>query len=166
MVIPATEVIKARRLGPGDRDLARTLFTVMAGVFEEECGVLSDAYIDHLLNRIEFWAIAAFLGDQIVGGLTAHSLPMSRVDSSEIFIYDIAVYSDFQRRGIGRLLVDTLRDEAEAIRIHQFFVAADNADFHALEFYRALRGEKSAVTFFTFTDHPQDPEQFGRKVGG
>ncbi len=54
--------IRSMRLNPGDRELARTLFATMAEVFQEECGALTDVYIDRLLSREEFWAIAAIAG--------------------------------------------------------------------------------------------------------
>jgi aminoglycoside 3-N-acetyltransferase I len=123
----------------------------MAGVFEEDCARLSDEVVDRLLARVEFWAIAAFSGDEIVGGITAHTLPMTRTGSSEVFIYDLAVRADHQRKGIGRQLVTQLRKEAAAVGIVDVFVAADNDDFHALDFYRALGGAAAPVTIFTFT---------------
>lgn len=122
----------------------------MAAVFAEECEQLSDAYVDRLLNRNDFWAIAAFIGDEIIGGVTAHTLPMTRTESSEIFVYDIAVRGDQQRKGIGRQLMMALRQMASDVGIQDVFVPADNDDGHALDFYRALGGVPSPVTFFSF----------------
>ncbi|MBC7880256.1 MAG: GNAT family N-acetyltransferase [Anaerolineae bacterium] len=139
------------RLNQGDNDLARALFALMAEVFEEECEVLSDVYLDQLLACEAFWAIAAFDGDQIIGGVTAHTLPMTRTEVSEVFIYDIAVRIDHQRKGVGRNLVQNLQDMAVESGIRVLFVSADNDDLHALDFYRALGGVASPVTFFTFT---------------
>ena len=63
-------------------------------------------------------------GTHIIGGLTAHTLPMTRDESAEIFIYDLAVRADRQRRGVGRLLINTLRADATAAGIGVVFVAA------------------------------------------
>lgn len=145
-----------KRLKAGDRELAKVLFNVMAEVFETESEELSDDYIDRLLGREDFWAIAAFADEDIVGGLTAHTLPMTRAQYSEIFIYDIAVRSDHQRKGIGRGLVAELRAQAAGVGIRELFVPADNEDVHALDFYRALGGEAAPVTIFTFTDAKND----------
>jgi aminoglycoside 3-N-acetyltransferase I len=150
--------IRSRRLTTGDRELARALFSLMAEVFEEEPRPLSDGYLDRLLARDEFWAIAAFesargdRGNRIVGGLTAHTLPMTRAETSELFIYDVAVHPAHQRKGVGRQLVTELRERATAAGIRDLFVPADNDDLHALDFYRALGGTASTVTFFTFAD--------------
>jgi aminoglycoside 3-N-acetyltransferase I len=94
--------------------------------------------------------LAATMGDEIVGGLTAHTLPMTRSESREIFIYDIAVRASHQRRGVGRLLMSHLARLAGEAGIADMFVPADDEDSHALEFYRALGGVASPVTFFTF----------------
>lgn len=128
---------------------------MMADVFSEECEQLTDGYLDRLLSREDFWAIAAFVGDDIVGGITAHTLPMTRTESSEIFIYDIAVRGDRQRKGVGRHLVTALREAAGEMGIRDVFVPADNDDVHALDFYRALGGVPSPVTFFTFSGHEE-----------
>jgi len=142
--------ITIRRLGAGDRDDARRMFATMAQVFGEVSETLADAYVDGLLARADFWAIAAYQGGDVVGGITAHTLPMTRRAASEVFIYDLAVRADMQRRGIGRTLVESLRREAIACGIHVMFVAADAEDEHALDFYRAIGGDGAPVTIFTF----------------
>jgi aminoglycoside 3-N-acetyltransferase I len=129
------------------------MFSVMAGVFEEDCAAFNHEHVNRLLARADFWALAAIEDSAIVGGITAYTLPMVRSPVSELFIYDVAVRADRQRRGIGRALMNELFAQAIAAGIAVSFVAADNEDEHAIDFYRALGGEESAVTFFTFS-HP------------
>jgi aminoglycoside 3-N-acetyltransferase I len=143
--------VHTRRLTDGDRQIARRLFALMAAVFAEDSAPLSDGYLDRLLRREAFWVVAAFVGDEVVGGITAHLLPMTRAEGSELFIYDLAVRADWRRQGIARRLVTTLREQAAAAGIQTIFVPADNDDPHALDFYQALGGVPSAVTFFTFS---------------
>lgn len=130
------------------------MFGLIADVFEEEHEVLSDAYIERLLVRDDFWAVAAVRDGEIVGGLTAHALPMTASESSVVLIYDIAVVPDHQRQGVGRSLLAWLRDAAAAGGIEELFVPADNEDAHALEFYRSAGGAASEVTHFTFAARP------------
>lgn len=143
--------VHTRRLTDGDRQIARRLFALMAAVFAEDSAPLSDGYLDRLLRREAFWVVAAFVGDEVVGGITAHLLPMTRAEGSELFIYDLAVRADWRRQGIARRLVTTLREQAAAVGIQTLFVPADNDDPHALDCYQALGGVPSAVTFFTFS---------------
>lgn len=139
-----------QRLTVADRALARELFLTMAGVFEVDAVPLGDAYLDRLLARADFRAFAALDGGGVVGGLTAHVLPMTTTERSELFLYDIAVVPARQRQGVGRALVEALREAAAAEGIDEVFVPADNDDTHALDFYRALGGAAAPVTIFTF----------------
>lgn len=142
--------VRIRRLQPADVELARQLFAVMSEAFEEERRPLSPSYVERLLLQPDFWVMAALRGDQALGGLTAHTLPMTRNESSELFIYDIAVASGERRQGIGRKLVEALRISAAESGIDVMFVPAEADDEPALDFYRALGATATAVTFFVF----------------
>jgi aminoglycoside 3-N-acetyltransferase I len=139
--------MQIRRLTDTDASLAAELFTVMASVFEEPSETLPEHYIQTLLSNDSFWALAAIEGDQIVGGLTAHTIPLTRIPVEEVFLFDIAVIHSHQRRGIGSQLVETLRS---LVHPRTVFVAADNEDTHALDFYHHINGEPAPVTIFTF----------------
>jgi aminoglycoside 3-N-acetyltransferase I len=123
---------------------------MMAEVFDEQGTPLGDDYVDGLLGSDGFWALAAIVADDVVGGITAHTLPMTRAELSELFVYDIAVAPPHQRHGIGRRLVTELRELAATVGIQDVFVLADCDDTHALDFYRSLRGTKSSVVLFSF----------------
>ena len=125
---------------------------MMASVFDEAVAELGAAYVAALLARPDFWAMTALDGEQVVGGLTAHALPMTRSREAELFIYDLAVRVDRQRRGIGRALVLATLDRARAEGLRVAFVPADEDDAHAIAFYRAIGGRASPVTLFTFGD--------------
>jgi aminoglycoside 3-N-acetyltransferase I len=148
--MPTPASYRIARLVSGDGPVARKLFSTMAEVFDEKHDTLSDQYVAELLARDALWVLAATCNDEIVGGLTAHTLPMTRSESREVFIYDIAVRADHQRRGVGRLLMAHLARLAADEGIHDLFVPADEEDAPALEFYRALGGVASPVTIFTF----------------
>jgi aminoglycoside 3-N-acetyltransferase I len=73
---------------------------------------------------------------------------MTRHERTELFIYDLAVRDDQQRRGIGRQLVEALVAEASEHGIDVVFVPADDEDTHALAFYESLGGRAAPVTMF------------------
>jgi aminoglycoside 3-N-acetyltransferase I len=145
------DYLEIKRLTPGDRREARDAFAMMTEVFGEPDEGLPDDYVDRLLADDSFWAYAAYAGSVIVGAITAHTLPMTRSASSELFIYDLAVRTDHQRQGVGTQLVQQLRRAAARAGIADVFVPADDEDVHALDFYRALGASASPVTIFTFT---------------
>jgi aminoglycoside 3-N-acetyltransferase I len=64
---------------------------------------------------------------------------MTRNESTGLFIYDLAVHPDHQRRGAGRALIPALRAKAADCAISVAFVPADNEDTHALDFLPCAR---------------------------
>lgn len=148
----SSRTLRVTRLRATDAAAAKQLFTMMGDVFEERRAPLGDAYVAMLLAREDLWVIAAFEGDEVVGGITAHVLPMTRTEAKELFIYDVAVRTDRQRTGIGRRMMAFVNDTAKAAGIGVTFVPADDEDTHAIEFYRSLGGTPAPVTMFTFED--------------
>lgn len=138
------------RLGPDDAARAQGLFTLMARVFDEEAMELGPDYVSRLLADGSFWAYAALLNGEMVGGLTAHVLPMTRAKASELMVYDLAVRQENQRQGVGRALMLRAVADAAAAGMGAVFVPAENVDVHAVDFYRALGAEPAACTVFTF----------------
>jgi aminoglycoside 3-N-acetyltransferase I len=148
MTAPPSTVV--RRVSAGETELAREAFTLMAEVFEEEHSELSVGYLERLLARDDFWAFVALDGASVVGSLTAHTLFMTTSEASEVLIYDLAVRPDRQRRGVGRALVDAVREQARLGGLSAVFVPVDDEDEHALDFYRSIGGVPSPVTLFSW----------------
>lgn len=141
--------IAIRRLEAPDSVTALAVARIMANTFGEGSGA-SSAWITRLLREDGFWFYAAFEGEDPVGGLTAHVLPITRQDGKELFIYDIAVQASHQRLGIGTKLMHAVLQAAKESGLSAAFVPADNEDQHALDFYRAIGGQAQPVTFFNF----------------
>ena len=148
-------VMQIRRLRRPDVQLARDTFVMMGKVFDEGGWTpLSHGYLLGLLGQAHVWVYAALVDGQPVGGLIAHELPMTKAESAELLIYDLAVRVDWQRRGVGRALIGQLREAGAAAGIAEAWVPADNDDAHAVEFYRRTGGAAQPVTIFTYLSGP------------
>lgn len=156
MMNEAWPVVEIRRLTVEDAELARAAFAMMSAVFDEGGETLGDAHLHGLLRRPEVWALAALAGGEPVGVLTAHLLPMTRAETFELFVYDLAVRPDWQRRGVGRALVENVLGSVDPATVSSVFVPADD-DTHALDFYRSVGGAAEAVTIFSFEPGPAAP---------
>ena len=87
----------------------------MAESVGEDGEQLRDGDLDRLRSRGGFRVIAAFVGDELAGGVMAHTRPMTRTASSAVFIYAIAVRDHHRRTGVGRRLGTALREGALAV---------------------------------------------------
>ncbi len=107
-------------------------------------------HLKKLLRSKNFIVFAAIDENVVIGGLTAHILPSFYSDSSEVYIYDLAVKTIFQRKGIGKKLLLALKAYCGENNYNAFFVQADETDKHALEFYCATGGSPEKVVHFNY----------------
>lgn len=143
--------LQIKRLNKQDCILFQKLIFLFQEVFEENNKKISEShYLKQLLEKSDFIVLVAVQENEVVGGLTAYELPGYYSDSSEIFIYDIAVKPEFQRMGIGKRLITELKIFCKANGINEIFVAADEADKHAIDFYKSAGGEGVKVRHFNY----------------
>ena len=143
--------IEYNRLETGDLKRLTELIRVYEDVFEMENFILPDArYLQSLLEKETVIFYAALIDEKVVGGLTAHVLPSTYFPSSEVYIYDLAVLTEFQRKGIGRRLIESLKEYCANLGMKEVFVQADLVDQHALDFYQATGGIAESVVHFSY----------------
>jgi aminoglycoside 3-N-acetyltransferase I len=144
-------MITIRRLGKNDISAFREFVLMFKDVFEmKSTAKLSDTYIKKLLSRPEFIALAAFDGSKIIGGLTAYELPQYYGEYAEVYIYDMAVHTPYQRKGIGKKLIVALKDYCKTRGIKTMFVEAHAQDKYAVNFYLATKGKAEKVVHFNY----------------
>ena len=148
---PNTKKFEIKHLTKEDLSTFNSLIDLFNMVFEEEPKIRSEAYLSRLLGRDDFIAITALAENEVVGGLTAYELPMVYSDDSEIFLYDPAVKPEYQRMGIGKGLIQSLKEYCIKNGIREFFVLAHEEDEHAIEFYRSTGGKSEEVVNFLYT---------------
>jgi aminoglycoside 3-N-acetyltransferase I len=143
-------LIEIRKLTSRDLSAFKTLLLLFNQAFEEERDLSNAEHLSALLNNRQFVVLAAFSGEKILGGLTAYELPLYYDNKTELFLYDMAVHPDHQRKGIGKQLLEFLKDYCAKNEINTFFVLAHEEDVHALEFYRATGGQREHVANFIY----------------
>lgn len=142
--------IKIRKLTEKDVTAFEALLHLFNQAFEEERTLSDAAHLSALLKNPQFIVMAAFSGEKILGGLTAYELPMYYGNETEIFLYDMAIHPDHQRKGIGKQLLAFLKDYCAQNKINTFFVLAHEEDTHALEFYHSTGGQREQVANFIY----------------
>jgi len=142
---------KVTRVQSDDLQSFKELLYVFEQVFEmKNFHPPNDAYLRSLLGSSKFMAYVVQAEDTTVGGLTAHVLPSYYFESCEVYVYDLAIMKQFQRKGLGRNLMSALKDDCRLLGFKEVFVQADLVDAHALEFYRSIGGTAESVVHFYY----------------
>jgi aminoglycoside 3-N-acetyltransferase I len=143
--------IEIKRLDESDLQFFKSLIDLFNIVFEEDrSNIGNDANLSGLLGDPHFIAMVALAEKEVAGGLTAYELPMYYADHSEVFVYDLAVKSEYQRMGIGKELIRSLKADCSQKGVREFFVLAHEEDEHAIEFYHSTGGKSERVVNFLY----------------
>lgn len=146
-------IYECRQLTCTDIEPMRAMLRMFGAAFEDPASyysaVPSDDYLARLLAKDHFIAIAALVGQDVVGGIAAYVLDKFEQDRREIYIYDLAVAEPHRRRGIATALIEELRGIAAARDVYVIFVQADLEDAPAIALYDKL-GRKETAHHFDF----------------
>jgi aminoglycoside 3-N-acetyltransferase I len=134
------------------------LIEVFEQVFEMENFIIPDEnHLSNVLGKTNFKAVVARIGEKIVGGATIYVLDQYYSIKPLAYIYDLAVLKQYQRQGIGRIIINHIREYFSKLHFEEVFVQADEIDDYALEFYRKTQPtEEEKVRHFYYILHKND----------
>src|SRR5699024_9109035 len=90
-----------------DLQQLKALISVFENVFEMKNFEMPDeTHLQKLLKEETFFAVTASVENKLVGGLTVYVLDQYYSKKPLAFIYDLAVLTEYQRKGIGRKLME------------------------------------------------------------
>jgi aminoglycoside 3-N-acetyltransferase I len=149
--VTARPVLAVRRLGAGEVDLMKGMNALFGRVFDDPDSYASappdDTYLERLLGREGFAALAAFDGAELVGALCAYRLDKYEQRRSEYYIYDLAVVEAKRRHGVATALIRELQHIALAEGAWAIFVQADYGDDPAVALYTKLGTREDVMHF-------------------
>ncbi|MEJ2901983.1 GNAT family N-acetyltransferase [Pedobacter panaciterrae] len=144
--------ITYRKLESSDIKQLLALVGVYERVFEmQNFEMPSVAYLQTLLENQQIVFFSALDDyENVVGGMTAYMMPSIYYAAPEVYIYDLAVEVAWQRKGVGRRLIEELKSFCKGHGCKFVFVQADLADQHAIDFYRSTGGIQEDVVHFDY----------------
>ena len=145
--------IQISQLRPNSIAEFSALIRIFEEVFEWKNFIMpSFSHYEKLLANPAFLVFVAKERDKIVGGLTVHILQKYDTEKPSAYIYDLAVITVLQRKGIGRLLIAAVIDYCKKNGFDEAFVQAETEDLQAVNFYRTTPfSEELQATHFTYT---------------
>lgn len=143
--------IEIKKLETHDIDQFIALIRVFEDVFEMKNFLMPDHhYLQQLLAKDDFFVFVALSEGNVLGGLTSYTLQQYYSTSPLVYIYDLAVQTDFQRKGIGKKLISAITKYCKEMGMEEVFVQADEVDDYALDFYRSTGATSEKVVHFYY----------------
>src|SRR5690606_1320073 len=103
--------VQIKKLGNEDIEQFKELIMVFENVFEmENFSMPPETHLKQLLQKDNFMVFTALAANRVVGGLTAYTLQQYYSTSSLVYVYDLAVKNELQRKGIGKKLMKSITD--------------------------------------------------------
>jgi aminoglycoside 3-N-acetyltransferase I len=144
--------IKIERLNHYDVGKFTELIQVFEDVFEmKDFKMPDEVYLQQLLKKDDFFVFVALLDRKVVGGLTSYIMDQYYSKSPLVYIFDLAVKTEFQRQGIGKMLIAGNNTYCRDIGAETVMVQADEADDYAIDFYHATGARAEKVIHFDYT---------------
>ena len=135
-----------RLLGPADLNV---LSHVAADVFDDPI-VISSA--QEFLSDARHRLVVAVEENLVVGFVTAVIYLHPDKSAPELWINEIGVTPTYQRRGIGKMLLEALLEDAKQSGCVEAWVLTERANIAAMAMYRSVGGveEDPGPTMFSF----------------
>jgi aminoglycoside 3-N-acetyltransferase I len=140
-----------KQLLTSDLEPLKQLLKVFGQAFNDSAtyqgNIPNDSYLKSLVSKLDFIALAALDGNEVVGGLVAYELEKFEQQRKEIFIYDLAVAEQHRRKGIATGLINELKSLTKKRGACLIFVQVDKTDEPAIKLYKSLGTKQSTYNF-------------------
>ncbi|MEM1135477.1 MAG: GNAT family N-acetyltransferase [Bacteroidota bacterium] len=145
--------VEVNKLSANERFSFKKLIKLFEEVFKMEDFILpSEEYLKKLLAKPDFMVFIASSEEKIIGGVTVYTLEQYYHTKPLAYIYDLAVSISFQRKGIGRQLINAVNNHCREQGFEEVFVQADKIDDYAIDFYRKTKPtNEEDVSHFYYT---------------
>ncbi len=127
----------------------RSLINIFKEVFENTDEIPGNTYLLTLLLNPNFTVFVVKINNTVVGGLTIYTLYQYYSEKPLAYIYDVGITSTYQRKGLGKALMEEVCRFCEQNGFETAYVEAEADDEQAVSFYRKTRYslEMNAIHF-------------------
>jgi aminoglycoside 3-N-acetyltransferase I len=94
--------------------------------------------------------IVALNNGVVIGGLTAYELDMYKEETTEIFLYEIAVEPLYRRNGVAKELIESLKKVCVSKGIREMYVGTEKDNYPAIKLYKATGGKMEEIAWFVY----------------
>jgi len=121
----------------------------MEGVFRDDF-LKKECVTDFLKNSMN-WIFVCILDNRIIGFIYGYELNRLNRAENMLYIHEVGILPDFQRKGIGTELIERLKKECHRKNIYKMFLFTQKSNIGACKLYDKTGGkttlDSTAVRF-------------------
>lgn len=143
--------MKVVRVEKNDLNIVRYIIQYLIDVSNRRDELPAPDYLEKLLADDRTYLLAAVVDQVVVGYTLAYRFPSLYAAEYMAYLYDIEVVPEHRRKGIGKLLVETLIEYVKLDGVKELWLgtAVDNEEGQGL--FSTTGGIKSGETFNDYT---------------
>lgn len=126
------------------------LRNIFIDVFNQSAPALDEEQLRQVRDNRNFVAIGATVGFELAGGLTAHIVPNYYKGGLDLFVYDVAIKSSHQGKGVGVELLNFAKSFCVDHKIKEMHVSVREDDKNAMSYYSKTGATEMPGRFFTY----------------
>jgi ribosomal protein S18 acetylase RimI-like enzyme len=150
------EIMQIKRLNSHDAKLAKvTILSLKSNINQVTKNNLSEKYLAYFLSKDEHYLLVATEDSKPIGYILAYRL--NRVDREQnmMFFYEIEVDQNHRRKGVGKALINFLKNICRQNNIMKMWVETNRSNIPAMKLYRSTGGiENKEGDEVSFTFYP------------
>jgi len=144
--------MEIKRLNQNEWAEFKKLIEIFKEVFENDTIIPDEEHLSRLLSNPDFLVFIVKLNDKVVGGLTLYILHQYYSVRPLAYMYDVGITPEFQRQGLGKLLMAEVCNYCKVNGFEAAYVEAENDDAQAVDFYRKTPySSEIAARHFTYS---------------
>ena len=106
-------------------------------------GIAQEEALHVFLADPDCWLFAAVKDGRIIGFAYGYALQRLNTEKKMLYIHEVGIMEEYQRQGIGTLLMDRLKADCKAENFCKIFLICDQKNTGANALYRKTGGETS-----------------------
>ena len=147
----SSKEIAIKKLQNYDLEDFLSVLQLFESVFEmKDLEIPTTKHLNKILNSEELYVFTASIQQKIIGAICAYKLEQYYSKKPLAYIFDLAVVMEFRRKGVGSILIESVRQYFKENGFEEIFVQADQSEHYALDFYRSTRpiAEEKVIHFY------------------
>lgn len=141
--------MEIKKLDKKDVSDFRSLIEIFKTVFENDEPIACEEQLSWLLANPDFMVFVVKLNNTVIGGLTIYVLHSFYKTKPQAYVYDVGIAPNFQGKGFGKTLMETVCNFCEINGFGGLYVEAEADDEDAVCFYQrtSFQQQMNAVHF-------------------